>query len=203
MDSKPDRIDDDVDNSQSTARDGRHKFPVAEPHDTRPPLESIRRKCMKCMGGSGAAVAMCANEMCPLWAFRLCRKPNPKAMDRSTVVLPPEKGVRLGKVLDHHSPRRIAIRLMCLDCRGLDRKEIAACTTWACPLYPYRLGPGRAADRGDVVARQALWRQVGHEEYTRPIVTELYGHADADLRSAELAATGPVEDDAADPEVGE
>jgi hypothetical protein len=35
------------------------------------------------------------------------------------------------------SPRR-AIKAQCLECVGFDRRAIADCTCWACPLWKFR-----------------------------------------------------------------
>ena len=34
--------------------------------------------------------------------------------------------------------RRAAMHAFCLDCTGWDRKEVRLCTSYACPLFPYR-----------------------------------------------------------------
>lgn len=39
-------------------------------------------------------------------------------------------------------PARRAIRTKCLDCCGNQQAEVAKCTAWACPLWPYRFGQG-------------------------------------------------------------
>ena len=36
--------------------------------------------------------------------------------------------------------RRAAIRLFCLECVGGSQREVIACTTQKCPLYPFRRG---------------------------------------------------------------
>jgi hypothetical protein len=35
------------------------------------------------------------------------------------------------------SPRE-AIKAKCLECIGFERAEITRCTSWGCPLWPYR-----------------------------------------------------------------
>jgi hypothetical protein len=175
-----------------------HEFPIARPLEVHTPLKAIRRHCLRCTGGSSQLVAACESAVCPLWAFRLGHKPDPAKLDRTTALHPVERGMRMGQVLDHSRQRRTAIRLMCVECCGMERSEITACTTWDCSLYPYRLGTKHAADRGDVAARQALWRKVGHDEYRRLINAELTGGAsDAEIASAEFEASGDPEDDEA------
>lgn len=34
--------------------------------------------------------------------------------------------------------RAMAIKAMCLECTGYDRKAVTACTSPGCPLYAYR-----------------------------------------------------------------
>lgn len=43
-----------------------------------------------------------------------------------------------------------AIRAKCLDCCGGSAKEVRACTSTKCPLFPYRLGhrPGTCPTTG-------------------------------------------------------
>ena len=36
--------------------------------------------------------------------------------------------------------RSEAIRLKCLDCAGMSRKEVTLCMIFDCPLWPYRMG---------------------------------------------------------------
>jgi hypothetical protein len=51
-------------------------------------------------------------------------------------------------------------------------------------------------DRGDLVARQALLRKVGYDEYKRLINAELTGGmSDADLAAGEMEVAGDPEGD--------
>lgn len=105
-------------------------------------LKSIREACLACMGScdgkdrrtAARLVGDCVNVVCPLHAFRFGHKPDPATVDRSILLLPPERGLTLGDVMDHSRQRRTAIRSQCLDCVGYERREVAACTTWRCPL---------------------------------------------------------------------
>ena len=47
------------------------------------------------------------------------------------------KGVLAGAFSGSASPRK-AIKAMCLSCTGFERKEIANCSSFACPLWQYR-----------------------------------------------------------------
>jgi hypothetical protein len=47
--------------------------------------------------------------------------------------------------------RTLCIKLMCLQCVGFERKEIAHCSSMACPLYrrrPFQDGPNTPKKRG-------------------------------------------------------
>jgi len=86
-------------------------------------LESIRKFCVACMGGSYQLVAECGAGDCPLHAYRLA---SAEGVDR-----PPVR----------------AIRRQCLVCCG-DREGVRACAASPnckspfdpCPLWRYRLG---------------------------------------------------------------
>ncbi len=87
-------------------------------------LESIRKFCVACMGGSYSLVAECSDGRCPLHPYRMG-------------VLPP--GLR--------SAVR-AIRLQCLNCCCGDRGAVRACAASPackapfdpCLLWRFRLG---------------------------------------------------------------
>lgn len=34
--------------------------------------------------------------------------------------------------------RKAAVTAFCVQCVGYDRDEVRNCTSWACPLFPYR-----------------------------------------------------------------
>ena len=46
-----------------------------KPVDQISPLQAIRRKCLDCCEGSAAEVRLCATTGCPLWLWRLGRRP--------------------------------------------------------------------------------------------------------------------------------
>ena len=52
------------------------------------------------------------------------------------------------------SPRQ-AIRMFCLECVCYDRREVALCTSPACPLWLYRFGkrPGQAASPAEAAGK--------------------------------------------------
>jgi hypothetical protein len=130
------------------------------------PLKAIRSACLRCQGTSNGVEA-CASVVCPLHSMRFGHRPDMDANDLSTPVRPIELGKTLGDILGHHRQRRTAIRAQCLDCVGYERREIAACTTWKCALYPFRLGPSHPADFESVATRRSLWNRIGHEAYVR------------------------------------
>ena len=48
----------------------------------RTPLKVIRLKCVDCSGGQPREVRLCPVEQCPLWPYRMGRRPNhPKALE--------------------------------------------------------------------------------------------------------------------------
>jgi len=141
-------------------------------------------------------VSKCENRTCPLWPFRYGCKPDLAELDGRRPVLPVERSMTVREVLEHPRQRRTAIRPNCLECTGGLRRDIVACTTWSCPLYPFRLGTSYAVDQGDVVARQALLRKVGYDDYKRLINAELAGGMnDADLAAGEMEVAGDPEED--------
>lgn len=88
-------------------------------------LESIRKFCVACMGGSYLLVAECPDSSCPLHAYRMGHAPDEETR-------PPAR----------------AIRRQCLVCCGGDRERVRACAASpgckqpyeACALWRYRLG---------------------------------------------------------------
>ncbi|GFK95055.1 hypothetical protein NNJEOMEG_02908 [Fundidesulfovibrio magnetotacticus] len=89
------------------------------------PLESIRKFCVACMGGSYLMVAQCPETACPL------------------------HGYRMGSVEEGVSrPPVRAVRRQCLACCCEDRERVRACSASPackppfepCPLWRFRLG---------------------------------------------------------------
>jgi hypothetical protein len=39
--------------------------------------------------------------------------------------------------------RAEAIKLQCIECFGYQKNMVSKCTDMGCPLFPFRLGPGR------------------------------------------------------------
>jgi len=82
------------------------------------PLHSIRTYCVRCCGDQPREVRLCpAEEDCPLYLFRLSKKP--KELGKSVLK---------------------AIKERCYECSGFDTKEVKECNLTKCFLYPYRLG---------------------------------------------------------------
>lgn len=87
-------------------------------------LESIRKFCVACMGGSYSLVAQCPELACPL------------------------HGYRMGVAEDAARPPVRAIRRQCLACCCEDRERVRACSASPackppfepCFLWRYRLG---------------------------------------------------------------
>ena len=89
------------------------------------PLAVIRQFCLECQGASAKAVRACADEGCPLWAWRLAvlaGEACPAPVDEA-----PRQALR-------------AIRRQCMGCAG-DRVEVRACAAReACALWHCRFG---------------------------------------------------------------
>ncbi len=153
-----------------------------------PALPAIRSACVRCQGNPSNTerraalerVSECEVQSCPLWMFRFGRKPDPAKVDPTTLMQPVERGLLADFLLKHKRQRRTAIRMRCLECVCFERREIAACTTWKCDLYPFRLGTGHPVDKGNVEERRALWHRIGHDAYVRVMNDLLCSANDAD-----------------------
>ena len=90
------------------------------------PIKSIRAKCLDCCLGQSHEVRLCAAPTCPIWPYRLGRRP---------------AGPRDGSLTPIKS-----IRAKCLDCSE-GPKEVRDCRI-DCAVWPYRMGrrPQRGAD---------------------------------------------------------
>lgn len=80
------------------------------------PVKSIRKFCMWCGKDSFEEIKLCSIDDCPIWVYRLGRRPKAKST--------PVK----------------SIKAKCLDCSGFEREEARNCTFTDCALYPYRKG---------------------------------------------------------------
>lgn len=60
------------------------------------------------------------------------------------------------RVLDGNATARTAIRVMCYECMGWQRREVARCTATACPLWQFRPGRDKPAN---VVANEPVGAQ--------------------------------------------
>ena len=98
----------------------------------RSPLKTIRARCLDCVAGSRAEVRRCELRECPLWPYRMGRRPKawPEGMPRWT-------------------PAR-AIRAECLDCCVGSAYEVRLCAATNCPCHPWRFGrrPQQERTRG-------------------------------------------------------
>jgi len=75
-------------------------------------LQSIRKFCVQCMGGSTYLPTDCPSKKCKFYTFRLGKGGGSK-----------------GDI----------IRKYCLHCVG-SPSEVMNCTDLTCPLFPYRFG---------------------------------------------------------------
>ena len=113
--------------------------PGPEPsHDT--PLRAVRRHCLACCNGSANEVRQCADAACPLWVYRLGKRPT--AEDKATVGDRPVHPIE--REMSGASGLR-SIRKRCVDCSGLNDVEVRSCKfgpdhAAPCSLHPFRLG---------------------------------------------------------------
>ena len=91
-------------------------------------LQSIRKFCLDCMGGSSDTVKDCPSRNCKFYPYRF---------GKTTAIRP------------GYSPLK-AIRLYCLECVG-NSDEVKKCSMPECPVYYYRQGHNpKLKGRGDV-----------------------------------------------------
>ena len=76
-------------------------------------LQSIRKFCVQCMGGSIYLPTDCPATKCKFYPYRLGKGGGSKGT---------------------------VIRKYCLECVGDSYDEVKNCTDLDCPLYPYRFG---------------------------------------------------------------
>jgi len=50
--------------------------------------------------------------------------------------------------------RKLAIKAQCVECMGFQRSQVKGCTSFACPLYPYRPSQTEAEVKVDAEAEQ-------------------------------------------------
>ena len=89
------------------------------------PLAVIRQFCLECQGASAKAVRSCADDACPLWAWRIAM------LAGEECPAPAEEAARQALR---------AIRRQCMGCAG-DRVEVRACAAReTCALWHCRFG---------------------------------------------------------------
>jgi len=96
----------------------------------KPPLKSIRSKCLECCNGSSQEVNLCLVTTCALWPYRFGNKP-------------PE---------DYELTPLKAIRGKCLDCSCYQPSEVKDCEISECPVFRFRMGKNpKRQNKGGVV----------------------------------------------------
>lgn len=113
---------------------------IADQTEQPSPLKAIRQHCLSCCRGSFAEVRACSATACPLYAFRLGRKPDTDTLAELERI--PANPVELGKLATNvaSGSRLRAIRARCIDCSGNLLPEIKGCAETKCALHPYRMG---------------------------------------------------------------
>jgi len=141
-------------------------------------LESIRKFCVACMGGSYVLVAQCDFSDCAMHAFRLNRPDEHQAGLAGSGTAAPQPSPEpepLAPALPAERPKRPAIRAIrrqCLNCCCGDRARVRACAASPksrppfdpCPLWRYRLG-----SRPEILERRL--RKARHTPLTLPGLT--------------------------------
>lgn len=88
-----------------------------ETTSTKPtPMVSIRRYCMWCTKNQFEEIRECPSTECPLWGFRLSKKPDGSKSSLKTV------------------------RAKCLDCVGGNANAVNDCKETECSIHCYRFG---------------------------------------------------------------
>lgn len=106
------------------------------------PLRALRRHCLWCCNGSSMEVKLCPAKVCPLWRFRLGRRPT--AEDKAAVadmpIYPFERPTAGGEYHKNGGTALKAIRRKCCDCSGGSLIGASGCTVRECALHPFRTG---------------------------------------------------------------
>jgi hypothetical protein len=117
------------------------------------PLKALRAHCVECCNGNFAEVRACSATSCPLWLFRLGRRPDAaeKAAIAGRPIYPLEKRLAGASGLK-------AIRRRCLDCSGGTDAGVRSCAFSSCTLHPFRHGRNpnivRSPERKEADARR-------------------------------------------------
>jgi hypothetical protein len=79
---------------------------------------------------------------CPLWGYRLGRKPTAAMMAEAgnRKMYPLEDGMKVAEYYEHGGTVLKAIKRYCLDCSGGCGSEVRDCTHTTCDLHPFREG---------------------------------------------------------------
>jgi hypothetical protein len=128
-----------------------------ETADTPSPLKALHQLCLGCCAGSVFEVTHCPARSCPLWPFRVGRKPTAKMIaELSGRLVYPLEDKRTATDFHGGSTSLKAIKRYCLDCSGGSKAEARNCQQVGCDLHPYRLGnnPNRkmSAEQREIAA---------------------------------------------------
>jgi hypothetical protein len=129
------------------------------------PLRALRRYCLWCCNDSANEVRLCPAKACPLWTFRLGRRPTPedKAAVTGVKLYPLERALTGGEFHEKGGTALKAIRRKCCDCSGGSLIDASGCTASECALHAFRKGKNpnfRISEerRADLVAALAAMR---------------------------------------------
>jgi len=90
---------------------------------TATPIRSIRAYCLDCTGGERATVRNCSYTWCPLYPYRMGKRP-----PKGTAATPMK-----------------TIRKQCMECCSGVPSEVRKCPAGACSIHRYRFGRKVAA----------------------------------------------------------
>ena len=110
--------------------------------DTPRPLKAVRGHCLQCCSGSALEVTICAAKACPLWAYRLGKKPTAEQLAEldGRKMYPLEDIMTAAEFHKNGGTVLKAIRRRCLCCSGGSKSDVRGCQHLTCPLHRYRLG---------------------------------------------------------------
>jgi hypothetical protein len=63
------------------------------------------------------------------------------------------------------SGRAKAIHYFCVECTGFNPMQVKGCTALTCPLFPYRIGTGKAPDWGATLGNYKVESGILYERH--------------------------------------
>lgn len=106
------------------------------------PLKAVHAHYLWLCNGSALEVRLCSAQSCPLWGYRLGRKPKAAIIAEAgnRKMYPLEDNLTVAEFYRHGGTLLKAIKRYCLDCSGGCKSEVRDCQHIICDLHPFRLG---------------------------------------------------------------